>query len=115
MAVNSKVLHLIMMCLAIAPIWSVPIHGQSPINKTGREIAITFDDLTATPSSVQVTEINQKLIATISKHQIPAIGFVNEGRLYERGKLLNERVALLQKWIDAGLELGNHLKSGHIV
>jgi peptidoglycan/xylan/chitin deacetylase (PgdA/CDA1 family) len=111
MAVKSNILHFILMTVGIGSIWSMPFHRQSSINKTAREVAITFDDLPATPGNVQVAEINNKLIATITKHKIPAIGFVNEGRLYEGGKLANMRVALLQKWIDAGLELGNHTYS----
>ncbi|MDJ0766015.1 MAG: polysaccharide deacetylase family protein [Myxococcota bacterium] len=42
---------------------------------------------------------------------IPAIGFVNENRLYQDGSLDGQRVRLLEQWLDAGLDLGNHTYS----
>jgi len=39
---------------------------------------------------------------------VPAIGFVNERKLQPGGSVDPRRVALLQQWLDAGLELGNH-------
>jgi peptidoglycan/xylan/chitin deacetylase (PgdA/CDA1 family) len=81
-----------------------------------REVAITFDDLPTGHSNLQqttswqtkeMTENNQKLLATIIANKIPAVGFVNENRLYVRGKT-DERIKLLKAWVDAGLELGNH-------
>ena len=44
----------------------------------------------------------------ITRNAIPAIGFVNEGRLQRGGPGEARRVALLRQWLDAGLELGNH-------
>jgi len=44
------------------------------------------------------------------RHEVPAIGFVNEAKLYVDGAAIPDPayVALLQAWLDAGLELGNH-------
>jgi peptidoglycan/xylan/chitin deacetylase (PgdA/CDA1 family) len=39
---------------------------------------------------------------------IPAIGFVNENKLHVDGAVDSSRVRLLELWLDAGLELGNH-------
>jgi peptidoglycan/xylan/chitin deacetylase (PgdA/CDA1 family) len=36
------------------------------------------------------------------------VAFVNEQKLYDGDRLVPERVALLQSWIDAGVPLGNH-------
>ena len=108
---KSIILHFTMVCLFFGSVTSAARRERPSSQKSVREVAVTFDDLPGTPNSVQVAEINSKLLGTITKHKIPAIGFVNESRLYERGKLSNERVALLQKWIDAGLELGNHTYS----
>jgi len=54
--------------------------------------------------------ITERLLKTITANQIPAIGFVNEGKLHLAGEE-EARTALLQMWIDAGLELGNHTYS----
>lgn len=77
-----------------------------------REVAVTFDDLpviSVTRHDIALyREITGKLLATIKANGIPAIGFVNENKLYTDGKLNEARVALLQQWLDSGLELGNH-------
>lgn len=62
-----------------------------------REVAVTFDDLPANPSFAA------KLLKTIVKTDVPAIGFVNEDKLATKA-----HVAVLAKWADAGLDLGNH-------
>jgi peptidoglycan/xylan/chitin deacetylase (PgdA/CDA1 family) len=74
-----------------------------------RQICVTVDDLPTVPyGEGNEEEITRKLVAHFTKHRIPAIGFVNEGKLYESGKLKAERVALLRQWLDKGYELGNH-------
>jgi peptidoglycan/xylan/chitin deacetylase (PgdA/CDA1 family) len=76
--------------------------------KPKRQIAVTFDDLPAQRGNLaQMQEQTDKVLASITRHRIPAVGFVNEGKLYAKGEV-DERIALLQKWLDAGLELGNH-------
>jgi peptidoglycan/xylan/chitin deacetylase (PgdA/CDA1 family) len=52
-------------------------------------------------------EVTTKLVRSIKSNNVPAIGFVNEIKLYVPGQL-DERTSLLQMWLDAGLELGNH-------
>ncbi len=80
---------------------------------TRRAVAITFDDLPAPADSVvsddavTLKETNRKLLEVLHANHVPAIGFVNEQRLYTRGEI-DARVAILQMWLDAGLELGNH-------
>src|SRR5262245_57507340 len=79
-----------------------------------REMAVTFDDLPASrlPQSVEAADrLTRQLLTPLARHNIPAIGFVNEAKLYVDGKLDSNRVALLQRWIEAGLELGNHTYS----
>jgi len=49
-----------------------------------------------------------KLVASITRNGIPVVGFVNESRLYQNGKLNNNKVEILHQWVDGGLELGNH-------
>jgi peptidoglycan/xylan/chitin deacetylase (PgdA/CDA1 family) len=75
-----------------------------------REVAVTFDDLPALGPLIQMRRITERLLKTISSNRIPAIGFVNEGKLHFSGEQ-EARTALLQMWLDAGLELGNHTYS----
>ena len=48
------------------------------------------------------------LIAAIRRQQLPVIGFVNEGKLQQEGRNVQQRVGYLRQWLSAGLELGNH-------
>lgn len=86
-----------------------------------RRMAVTFDDLPlgyASDSSYEMQrEVTDKLLAHLADHRVPAIGFVNEEKLYEGpgpeegGEPALRRVALLQRWLDAGHALGNHTYS----
>ncbi|MEK7855637.1 MAG: polysaccharide deacetylase family protein [Acidobacteriota bacterium] len=79
-----------------------------------RTIAITIDDLPVVSTRSDLAnrqEITKKLLGHIKKAKIPAIGFVNENKLYEDGKRAEAQVDLLRMWVDAGLELGNHTYS----
>ena len=79
-----------------------------------RTVAVTIDDLpvVSTRSDLKTRqEITRKLLGHIKRAKVPAIGFVNENKLYFDGKRNEEQVALLRMWLDAGLELGNHTYS----
>ena len=75
-------------------------------------MAITIDDLpTASVLGEQIERAERTtrdLLGAITRADVPAIGFVNERKLQPAGKVDPRRVALLQQWLDAGLELGNH-------
>jgi len=77
-----------------------------------RRMAVTFDDLPVVsvvhPDVEGQREILSPLITAVTAHRVPAIGFVNESKLYVDGELDAARVALLEGWLDAGLDLGNH-------
>lgn len=77
-----------------------------------KEICITIDDLPVVNYGINtpgyLTEITRNLINTFSNYQIPAIGFVNERKLYKNGDLIDEQVQLLEMWLKNGYELGNH-------
>ena len=78
-----------------------------------KQIALTFDDLPmASPRiSLQHTiNINQKLLSTLKKEHVPAIGFVNES-MVEMNDETAERVDILRLWVNQGFELGNHTYS----
>jgi len=85
-----------------------------------RAVAVTFDDLPATqPGAVandvaSLTDLTRKLLGVVRKHRIPAVGFVNEGKLFVEAAGpgdVERRSGLLKMWLDAGLELGNHTYS----
>jgi len=77
-----------------------------------REIAVTIDDLPTASvlggdlGAAQRTTAD--LLAALTRNHVPAIGFVNEGKLRTDGRIDPRRVALLRQWLDAGFELGNH-------
>lgn len=77
-----------------------------------KEICITLDDLPVVSYDFKDIEFQRdlvdKLIKTFDEYKIPAIGFVNEQKLYVKGELNDEKVGLLRSWLDAGYELGNH-------
>jgi peptidoglycan/xylan/chitin deacetylase (PgdA/CDA1 family) len=80
-----------------------------------REMSITMDDLPGVSARDQSIEHFRRLttgiLDTFVKHHVPAIAFVNEGKLERNGAADPERVALLRQWIEAGFELGNHTYS----
>ena len=79
-----------------------------------RTIAVTIDDLPVVSTRRDLKnrkEITKKLLGHIKKAMVPAIGFVNENKLYSDGKRNEAEVDLLRMWLDAGLELGNHTYS----
>jgi peptidoglycan/xylan/chitin deacetylase (PgdA/CDA1 family) len=77
-----------------------------------RRIAITIDDLPANNANsmtgAAITAMTKQLVATLREQKIPAVGFVNERKLYFKWDEVSERIAALNMWLDAGLELGNH-------
>lgn len=80
-----------------------------------RAVAVTFDDLPATSSSYSeprhVQEMTRTLLGRVTSNKVPAVGFVNEGKLWRNGKADDVLVSTLKMWLDAGLELGNHTYS----
>jgi len=78
---------------------------------TFRAVAFTFDDLPATRGGLAtMQDITNKLLSTLAAEQVPAIGFVNEINLFVPNQT-DARTALLEAWLNAGLDLGNHTYS----
>ncbi len=98
-------------------LWGIFLHAQSPnaqetARPPHREVAITFDDLPKgghLPSEnlKVIQRVNQQILASLKAHRVPAIGFVNEHKVFVRGEV-EARIAVLQMWLDAGMALGNH-------
>jgi peptidoglycan/xylan/chitin deacetylase (PgdA/CDA1 family) len=79
--------------------------------KTGREVAVTFDDLPLQGPSLDTNALRDttgRLLRSTKANRVPVFADVNEGKLYSGGKLDSERVAILRMWLNAGAELGNH-------
>lgn len=90
-----------------------------------RRIAITIDDLPWAASNDggwqsynandphRIETHHKQLMTAMKKAKAPVIGFVNEGKLYDNGILQKSRVGMLEDWLKAGFNLGNHTY-GHI-
>jgi peptidoglycan/xylan/chitin deacetylase (PgdA/CDA1 family) len=76
-----------------------------------RQVAVTIDDLPAGMSDAMaapaISAMTEKLLRTLHDQNVPAIGFVNEKKLYKPGEV-DERIKALEMWLDLGFELGNH-------
>ena len=78
-----------------------------------KQVCFSFDDLPVVSYGISDTIFQkgliENLISGLKKNDIPAVGFVNEKKLYnQEGKINQFQVELLKSWIDYGLELGNH-------
>ncbi|MCE7990815.1 MAG: polysaccharide deacetylase family protein [Roseivirga sp.] len=77
-----------------------------------KKVCITIDDLPVVGYGFNKPEewksVTQKLITHFKEEGIPAIGYVNEHKLYTNGQLNQERLAILELWLSNGYELGNH-------
>ena len=113
---------------AIAATWATTLvfglgHAAVPVgsraSRSGtearRRVAITIDDLPTVSrnftSAADRDRLTTTLVGALVRHHVPAIGFVNEGKLYRGGTLDERDVDLLRQWTRAGLELGNHTYS----
>jgi peptidoglycan/xylan/chitin deacetylase (PgdA/CDA1 family) len=94
-------------CLVSAMLILV-LAAQASAQAVRREVAVTFDDLPAPQGDLEeMRRITSRLLESVKRNSVPAVGFVNEGKLYRRGEM-DARTELLRAWLDAGLELGNH-------
>lgn len=103
-----------MLIFGFAAVGAIRISVGSPAMQTApasRAVAVTFDDLPATRGGlVTMHDITNKLLRTLTTEQVPAIGFVNEIKLFVPDQT-DARTALLEAWLNAGLDLGNHTYS----
>ena len=94
--------------------WCSEAAGQDSASARERQrrVAVTIDDFpavsTTNPDVASHRYIATTLIAKLSAEGVPATGFVIEKTLRRRGEPDTRRVALLEQWLDAGFELGNH-------
>lgn len=77
-----------------------------------RRVAFTFDDIPGVGAGCNVSVVsamNRKLVGTIRKNNIPALGLVVDSNLCQASR--DELASVYEIWLDAGLELGNHTAS----
>jgi peptidoglycan/xylan/chitin deacetylase (PgdA/CDA1 family) len=89
----------------------LPSSAQTNPSSEKKQLAITFDDLPAVTitSDINSLKTNTKnLLSALVKHKVPAIGFVNEIKLYDDSIYIEQRADLLRMWLDSGMLLGNH-------
>ncbi len=83
-----------------------------PALAQGKKLCITVDDLPTVSYQVPGDDfklsLTHSLVNTFKENQVPAIGFVNEMKLYQGESLQGFQVKLLEIWLQNGLELGNH-------
>lgn len=87
---------------------------NAPVAQARRAVAVTFVNMPTqyTYYAPRAERDTRRLIDSLKANHIPAVGFLNEKKLYdENGKLDEQRVNLLRLWLDAGFELGNETYS----
>lgn len=77
-----------------------------------KTMCVTVDDLPVVSYGTEDPgfhlRVTQDLIHTFNEYHIPAIGYVNEFKLFKDGLLDSNQVKLLELWVENGYELGNH-------
>ena len=100
---------LVLLCLCAL------LAGHATAAEPDRRIAVTIDDLPwarldgIVPSDLRAR--HDRLRAQRRRVDIPVVGFVNENKLEVDGVVDPQRLAMLDDWLDAGAELGNHAYS----
>lgn len=100
-------MHLSWMLLAVM-LAAGPVQAAEP--PPAKAVAITLDDLPFTPGDGDIraiAQITDRILGSLSRHGAPAVGFVNESKLHVAGEV-DERIALLRRWVEAKVILGNH-------
>ena len=112
-------------CILLSILLPASALAQERTATPDRRISITIDDLPWVVGSDQawdgansaasrnIEKQHRRLIKAMRKADAPVVGFVNEGKLYSDDLLRNNRLAMLNDWLNAGFELGNHTY-GHI-
>ena len=86
----------------------------SLFSQSQKQMVITIDDLPVITRirGMEVKKtVTKGILTALTKHKAPGIGFVNENKLETNGKVDPEKVTLLEEWLEAGMDLGNHAYS----
>ncbi|MBN1424198.1 polysaccharide deacetylase family protein, partial [Candidatus Fermentibacteria bacterium] len=89
-----------------AGVWAAVLawFGTAVAGTEGPRLAITIDDLpfvnAVKPGDSRI-EATGRILSSLTAHDVPATGFVVCDRI-------GGQEEILQRWMDAGMELGNH-------
>ncbi|MGA8037186.1 MAG: polysaccharide deacetylase family protein [Candidatus Acidiferrales bacterium] len=112
MRIAKAIVPLFVFAAAVFPAVS---QSQSAQDAPQRQIAITIDDLPAASAQgmtgAEILAMTTKLLGTLTAQKVPAVGFVNESKLYIHLDDVQPRIKALSLWTDGGFELGNHTYS----
>lgn len=82
------------------------------LKSQSKKVCLSVDDLTVVSYGIGDTAftygITRSLIETFDRYQIPAIGFVNESKVYTNDTIDASKVKHLHMWASKGYDLGNH-------
>jgi peptidoglycan/xylan/chitin deacetylase (PgdA/CDA1 family) len=91
--------------IAVCGFIAEPLASQAP-KQPERQVAITIDDLPAgaanSMTAAAISEMTSKLLGTLRDQKVPAVGFINEKKLYKWGEV-DDRIKVLR--IVAGLRI----------
>ena len=77
-----------------------------------KQVCLSIDDLPVVnhgiTDSLYQKNVFIKILSSLKKNEVPAIGFVNEGKLYNSENVMQYQVDFLKDWVTSGFELGNH-------
>jgi len=80
-----------------------------------KQVCFTYDDLPVVTYGMNDTAFQKslfrRLMSSLIRNNIPAIGFVNEQKLYNGEGINSFQRGLLENWVQSGLDLGNHTYS----
>ena len=80
-----------------------------------KEVCFTIDDLPVVSygqtEQFYLWDMTLNLISTLDKYEIPAVAFVNEGKMFDGEKLDSTQLDMLKLWFQNGYEVGNHTYS----
>lgn len=96
------------LCVAMLAAMAPAVHAAAPAPL--RAVAITIDDLPRGGDKgprdfAALTAMTARLLQPFREQRIPVTGFVNAGRYPDDDTGLRK---LLEQWLDAGAQLGNH-------
>jgi peptidoglycan/xylan/chitin deacetylase (PgdA/CDA1 family) len=105
--------------ILLAALSSCTVDAGRPVSQRvvafNKQIALTFDDLPYANRKAPRAEViasTATILRVLRAHRAKAVGFVNEDRLADTGKLDTGK-RLLRNWLRAGMDLGNH-NYGHV-
>ena len=95
-------------CLLLLVVLVAGVPAEPVVEPESIRIAVTIDDLpwVGKPTADGRSAGTDRMVAALKAHGVPALGLVTCGN---RGGSND----LLQRWLDAGFELGNHSWSHH--